>query len=77
MTLTPLTRPTACAASPSGLLAICSAVMLLTTLIEFFWVFRASLTEPRSDSAVTTCAVSCTLACASETSCWSVLPASR
>jgi len=56
--VTPLTRWIALAASPSGLLAICSAVTAFTIPVAVRCWSSASFTEPRSTAAVTTDAVS-------------------
>ncbi|MDZ7632334.1 MAG: hypothetical protein U5K74_13545 [Gemmatimonadaceae bacterium] len=61
-TLTPLTRPTAAAASLSGLFEICSLVTVLMIAAALRCRSSAALTEPRSCVAVTVAVASCTVA---------------
>jgi hypothetical protein len=73
--VTPLTRRTACAASASGLRAICSAVVALTIDTDVRCSSSARLTEPRSAAAVTCTSASCTVAAVSDVFCSTARPA--
>ena len=68
-TVTPLTRWTACPASLSGLLRICSAVTELTMLVALRCSSSARFTVPRSASALTAISASCTASAVSAMSC--------
>ncbi len=73
--VTPETRCIACAASESGLRAICSALTAFTTPTAVRCSSSARLTLPRSARAVTVISPSCSRAAAIVTSSVAVPPA--